>query len=459
MDDWGDPWAEERSRGQEKRNEVTTGKILPEWHDDAGWEEAGEANTESKIDDASDSRIVDPSIRHEPRETRVQIPQTKHAASDSVDSAVSFGTILGDVPRYEIQDHLAEKQRIEGSTTAESSEADFPLHNVSDAQVGKAETSAKYPDVYESHVALKNDSHQAFLSRIPSPGNRVSDVSERIGRHSENTALLIAKLFDRPEQKHTIRSDESEDPVISVSARKAWYRITRTETLREFNGGWTDEDYVRVRWQESEIRKRTLEIVSKFVNTDRLNDLESFGHLEWKPPPSYGAMAALEDVIDGGHIRSNETSATSVDSNKKAGKVDEPAESPQMQAHFGWSTLPAVSSFPLGTEPSSIIANNHPADEMVMTRSMVQQVSASSEDKQESNLDCWVGSKPFDTEQDEDWGEMVESPSFASDNAGPKTISPESLSLHVIRPTPATLSIDPVHIFLKNLPDLSYMLN
>ena len=455
MDDWGDPWAEEQSREQEKRD-MTNGNILSEWHDDAGWGEVGEASIDSKIADASDPRIVDPSSRHEP-ETRVQIPQAKHTASDNIDSAVSFGKISGDVLRYEIQDHLVEKQRVDGSTTAESSEADFQLH-VSDAQPGKTETSAKYPDVHESDVAQKDDSHLEILSMTPSPSNWASYVAERTERHSENTALLIARLFDQPERKIAKLSDESEDAVMSVSARKAWYRITRTKTLREFNGGGTDQGYVRIRWQESEIRKRTLEIVSSFVNTNRPNDLASFGHLGWKPSPSYGAMAALGDVIDGSYIRSYETSATSVDFNKKARKVDEPAESSQTQAHFGWSTLPAVSSFPPGTEPSSNIANNHPADEVVMTRSTAQQITASSQDKLELNLDGWVGSKSFDTEQDEDWGEMVESPSFASDNAGPKIINAESASLDDILPTPATLSIDPVHVFLRSLPDLSYML-
>ena len=58
---------------------------------------------------------------------------------------------------------------------------------------------------------------------------------------------------DVPETPY--QEEETPDsPISSISSRKLWYRLTRPETLREFNLGNDDKSYTRVTWQKSEVR-------------------------------------------------------------------------------------------------------------------------------------------------------------------------------------------------------------
>lgn len=56
----------------------------------------------------------------------------------------------------------------------------------------------------------------------------------------------------------------------STEERKTWYRISRYGTMRKHNSG-NDDNYVRATWKQSKVRDETLEIVSRWIEEDRMS--------------------------------------------------------------------------------------------------------------------------------------------------------------------------------------------
>jgi hypothetical protein len=81
---------------------------------------------------------------------------------------------------------------------------------------------------------------------------------------------LFQKLFEpRTDDKELDQAED--DPIYSTSARKAWYRLTRKQTMREFNHGVDDDNYVRVTWSNSNIRSEVNNVVGRWAREDRLS--------------------------------------------------------------------------------------------------------------------------------------------------------------------------------------------
>ncbi|KAF2685230.1 hypothetical protein K458DRAFT_337229 [Lentithecium fluviatile CBS 122367] len=80
---------------------------------------------------------------------------------------------------------------------------------------------------------------------------------------------LLSQLFPpaKPRQK---LEDTPQDPVHSTSTRKAWYRLSRKQTMREYNNGNVDDNYIRVTWKTSHIRSEVIKTVSRWANEDRM---------------------------------------------------------------------------------------------------------------------------------------------------------------------------------------------
>src|SRR5437762_13815585 len=90
-------------------------------------------------------------------------------------------------------------------------------------------------------------------------------------KSSTRDADLLKQLFSVSRSTDPILFPEPNAIISSISSRKLWYRLTRKETLREFNTGESDGEYVRVNWDKSNIRKMTVGIVSGFAADDRFN--------------------------------------------------------------------------------------------------------------------------------------------------------------------------------------------
>lgn len=80
---------------------------------------------------------------------------------------------------------------------------------------------------------------------------------------------LVGQLFSPPTPLENL-PPVPDSTISSTSARKAWYRITRKQTMREFNSGNDDDDYVRVTWINSNIRLEISKIVARWSAEDRI---------------------------------------------------------------------------------------------------------------------------------------------------------------------------------------------
>lgn len=67
-----------------------------------------------------------------------------------------------------------------------------------------------------------------------------------------------------------------QDNFSTTEERKTWYRISRYDTMRKYNSG-ADENYTRVDWSHSLIRKETLKIVARWMEEDRIGGRVTLG--------------------------------------------------------------------------------------------------------------------------------------------------------------------------------------
>ncbi|KAF2826662.1 hypothetical protein CC86DRAFT_369868 [Ophiobolus disseminans] len=81
---------------------------------------------------------------------------------------------------------------------------------------------------------------------------------------------LLYKLFSPPEETKNLE-EAPDDPIYSTSARKAWYRLTRKQTMREYNNGNHDDNYVRVTWANSNVRSEVNKVIGRWAREDRIS--------------------------------------------------------------------------------------------------------------------------------------------------------------------------------------------
>ncbi|KUJ17588.1 uncharacterized protein LY89DRAFT_553332, partial [Mollisia scopiformis] len=74
---------------------------------------------------------------------------------------------------------------------------------------------------------------------------------------------------DGPFEEVFVPDTVPHDSFSTIEERKTWYRVSRYGTMRKYNTG--DDNYVRINWPQSQIRKDTLEIVARWMEEDRIS--------------------------------------------------------------------------------------------------------------------------------------------------------------------------------------------
>lgn len=155
---------------------------------------------------------------------------------------------------------------------------------------------------------------------------------------------LMAELF-APEKDAPKLEEPSDDPVSSTSTRKAWYRLTRKQTMREYNNGALDDNYIRITWKTSHIRTEVNKTIVRWANEDRIAGRGPGARASFfwdsTAAPDTKAHAAL-------HARNK----SSIAGSKPVQPVREalPQLSTDIPAAFNWSSpLPATQMTPDGS--------------------------------------------------------------------------------------------------------------
>ncbi|KAJ4346393.1 uncharacterized protein N0V89_010322 [Didymosphaeria variabile] len=147
-------------------------------------------------------------------------------------------------------------------------------------------------------------------------------------------AKLLAELF--PPVKDTPTLEEPpDDPVTSTSARKAWYRLTRKQTMREYNNGALDDNYIRVTWKTSQIRLEATKTVARWANEDRVAGRGPGARASffWDTPHS-----PTDKRTSFASLHSRKTSTASVSKPVRPVSQTVPPLSTDVPAAFDWSS-------------------------------------------------------------------------------------------------------------------------
>jgi len=161
----------------------------------------------------------------------------------------------------------AEEEKVEiddfGDFEDVQSEIEEPLDE------GKADPPANSPTVEDSNansrepVTKQEEPRALFVRKDLGPVEFIIDTSAFDRLYSDKEA--------KPHSEKVFVPDiVPHDSFLSTEERKTWYRISRYGTMRKYNTG-DDENYVRANWTKSQIRAETLKIVARWIEEDRIS--------------------------------------------------------------------------------------------------------------------------------------------------------------------------------------------
>lgn len=141
-----------------------------------------------------------------------------------------------------------------------------------DEDAAKESPSAKEHDKDEKNF-LDTPLHPPAEPSTSVPEDASKPLSAVVSRNAGTFAIdteLLHELFAPSENSQDLQ-DAPDDPIYSTSSRKAWYRLTRKQTMREFNNGNDDDNYIRVTWANSHIRTEVNTVVGRWAREDRIS--------------------------------------------------------------------------------------------------------------------------------------------------------------------------------------------
>jgi len=246
---------------------------------------------------------------------------------------------------------------------------------------------------------------------------------------------IVGKLFEKLEQTSNDPMDgldrEISDHILSdsfteISERKTWYRISRMGSSRKHNAG-DDENYRLVTWPTSAIRVDTIKIVRRWMEEDSIAGRVTLGGGVSKTQKNmFGWDSSAEpvtlDTVFGRkkHIRGSSVQSLHDPQRKVSGTSYRPSSVvvPPV-ATFGWSSN-SPTSVPQTQLPSVI---QPPSDRITIPMKPIlppPQKPAVIEKPAPPVLSAPGDTLPQSAAQDDDddWGEMVSSPSESKATGG-----------------------------------------
>jgi len=405
MDHWGDPWSDNARETPAAKTEVTpsqppvqftTPVLLNGFLDDAGWgtedasfgdwamapenELSGVATVYTPTD--SDERHKDrlagldaDTVRSEVSDsaTTVQQDESVQAAGTNSPSQLPLddgssarpSTSLSDrsnvlpteSPRTSVDEERggiksatfeANPQEIGEDTEATFSEDKTGADVICDASCENL--MSDHLGVQSSNFTPSPEKSQGDAAPVPSThADDLVTAALFPGKNAFSIDLAILDELFPPIPEVNTLEEAPQDPIYSTTGRKAWYRLTRKQTMREFNSGNAGDDYIRVTWANSEIRKTANNTIGRWAREDRLSGTGSGARASFY----WDTAAPAETAIPKGHSRTKTAVPTS--------RVVVPARQslPPLCAEtpvtFNWSSAAATNHWSLGdTRPLSI---------------------------------------------------------------------------------------------------------
>ena len=314
--------------------------------------EPSDSSTVSQLDEAVSQDTIEEPTPHPQADVESSVRSSTSPSETSRNELPSESprtsiederTTTKDVPQNEPLAVAAELNAIVADANAEvtTKEGDEDI-NDSKAVEGVEEHAADIGDTRDPVPRLPDDQRP---SRISGESNSTPDdaaTTDATQPHAPSTTfvcdrVLLAQLFPSSEEAGK-QLDEHDDPIFSTSARKAWYRLTRKQTMREFNHGDNDDNYIRVTWVNSHVQSEVNKVVGRWAREDRISGTGPGARASfyWDTP------VPTEPKAPFGHMRTQ----TSVPTTKIAlpARQSLPPLATDQAAAFNWSS-------PASTDP------------------------------------------------------------------------------------------------------------
>lgn len=312
--------------------------------------DTSDTSTTIQLDRASDQAPVAPSNRLQPEDDSSARPSTSP-------SEASRHEAPPESPRTSFEEEAVDKKQ-----TAEATEPEKEVQSqITNDEDSEAEVESSSNDSADEEFGTSTE--DTLLTEAPSgpskitqdaagdtkevlserstsrPGSPAASSSAAAAAASHNAGAyeldktLLDELFP-PDGAAKEPEEAPDDPVYSTSGRKAWYRLTRKQTMREFNSGNGDDNYIRVTWAGSEVRSEVNKTVARWAREDRLSGTGPGARASfyWDTP------APPEPINPRGHLRTKTSVPTPRVIEAAPARQSLPPVSADTPIAFNWSS-------------------------------------------------------------------------------------------------------------------------
>ncbi|KZM19967.1 uncharacterized protein EKO05_0009974 [Ascochyta rabiei] len=409
------------------------------------------------------------SIEDERSITKGKVPQDEASASTSEPDTVVTET------SSEVESKVKESDK----APEDSEDADKHAPGTSSDPKGLSPSSPDdlhELDVHEESDVIPDDA-TAVQSRVPSTAFASDEAA---------LAQLFPSSRDSGEQV-----DAHDDPIYTTSARKAWYRLTRKQTMREFNHGDNDDNYIRVTWMNSHVRTEVNKVVGRWAREDRISGTGPGARASFY----WDTAAPPEPKAPFGHLRT-QSSVPTTKTALPARQSLPPLATTDKPAAFDWSSPASADPWRLDSPAqhsiSTPLALKNPAVAMIQqqegravsvdftprrpeqtmhkrtatvshtspeTTAVTKLISTPVSQLSADVSDPWTNGSSIDSsststakavdlpiDDEDDWGEMVQTPTLPAPNQLDPFPQPASSNTEITQPSssrPGLLGVRP----------------
>ncbi|QDS68770.1 hypothetical protein FKW77_005115 [Venturia effusa] len=245
-----------------------------------------------------------------------------------------------------------ESSRSLDSTQTSSDEADLSSKRVEESALytGKVEEKANIDAGSLRKLVHAEEEHELAEEEKPCDREDSDELQTEIrGPRFHTDSNLVSRICTAAVFSENF--EEPNDEVIKLtSTRKAWYRLTRPQTMREYNTGASADNYVRVSWPRSHIRTETLKIASRWASEDKIYGRMVFGGkpgaatFGWDLPRD-GSTAPPRPMSMVHPLSHSKGTANHHEAHQRKSSMPLPSSRIKSSpvAQFGWSTSPTSS--------------------------------------------------------------------------------------------------------------------
>ncbi|KAF2179788.1 hypothetical protein K469DRAFT_715880 [Zopfia rhizophila CBS 207.26] len=327
--------------------------------DNEGWgsltdEQETPSNSENVVSEASDSATTIQAEETLERHSQdfsdaLKTDDDLSTRPSTSPSDISHTEAPSESPRTSFEEERAARKAPEADSATIPEDGGGPKH-------GRDDTFASSEAGQIAAVASEEDEFGDFEDERDENGLSAHDDGANVTPAPDTTSIakltldptLLGQLFPPPARSKNLEPAPN-DPISTTSARKAWYRLTRKQTMREFNSGKDEDNYVRVTWQTSQIRSEVSKIVGRLGTEDRMagRGQVAGAMFYWDQPALHSESKTL-------YKHPRKKSSISVSSPIPPAHQPVQPVSSNVPAAFNWSSSPMASHDPWqNSEPQS----------------------------------------------------------------------------------------------------------